>query len=103
MDEVKHKVHIVGDDPSCLTFTFIDEDHTIGNALRYVLTKNKDVELCGYSIPHPSDNRMNLRLQTYKKPATEVLHQAIKDLKKMAEHIRAEFEKEEQRFSEHNM
>lgn len=24
-----------------------------------------EVELCGYSIPHPSEAKMNLRIQTY--------------------------------------
>lgn len=24
-----------------------------------------DVEFCGYSIPHPSETKMNLRIQTY--------------------------------------
>lgn len=24
-----------------------------------------DVELCGYSIPHPSEAKMNIRIQTY--------------------------------------
>lgn len=24
-----------------------------------------EVEFCGYSIPHPSDPKMNLRIQTY--------------------------------------
>lgn len=95
--EEEHKVEIVGDDPTCVTFTFTDEDHTLGNALRYVLMKNKAVELCGYSIPHPSDNKMNLRLQTYKKPATQVLHEAIAQLKEMAETIKTKFAQEEDR------
>lgn len=32
------------------------------NSLRYMLIKEKDVDFCGYSIPHPSENNMNLRL-----------------------------------------
>ena len=24
-----------------------------------------DVEFCGYSIPHPSEDKMNIRIQTY--------------------------------------
>lgn len=41
-----------------------DEDHTLGNALRHVLMQNKEVDFCGYSVPHPSEPKMNLRLQT---------------------------------------
>ncbi|CAD0087242.1 unnamed protein product, partial [Aureobasidium vineae] len=43
------------------------EDHTLGNALRYIIMKNPDVEFCGYSIPHPSEAKMNLRIQTWGK------------------------------------
>jgi DNA-directed RNA polymerase subunit L len=27
-----------------------------------------DVEFCAYSIPHPSENVMNIRIQTYSEP-----------------------------------
>jgi len=64
------------------TFEFEGEDHTLGNALRYIimkkfvswqwslgllltLTSSPEVELCGYSIPHPAEAKMNLRIQTY--------------------------------------
>ena len=49
-------------DKSCATYVLIDEDHTLGNALRYMLAKRDDVELVGYSIPHPSENKLNLRI-----------------------------------------
>lgn len=51
-------------DRTCATYNFKGEDHTLGNLLRYSLIKNPDVEFCGYSITHPSENEMNLRLQT---------------------------------------
>ncbi|EZF25817.1 hypothetical protein H112_01848 [Trichophyton rubrum D6] len=47
------------------SFQFEGEDHTLGNALRYVIMKNPDVEFCGYTMPHPSEAKMNLRIQTY--------------------------------------
>ena len=97
VDETPPKVRILGEDPTCLTFTFINEDHTLGNALRYILIKNKDVEMCGYSIPHPSDNKLNLRLQTFKRPAKEVLYEGIAQLKEMAGIIKGKFEEEERR------
>ena len=43
---------------------FQNEDHTLGNVLRVILSGHSDVEFVGYSIPHPSDSKMNLRLQT---------------------------------------
>lgn len=27
--------------------------------------RSPDVEFCGYTIPHPSEAKMNLRIQTY--------------------------------------
>ncbi|MCJ1225348.1 RNA polymerase subunit AC19 [Toensbergia leucococca] len=54
-----------GASDSAASFEFEAEDHTLGNALRYMIMKNPDVEFCGYSIPHPSEAKMNVRIQTY--------------------------------------
>jgi DNA-directed RNA polymerases I and III subunit RPAC2 len=87
------KVEVVGDDETCLTFTVRGEDHTLGNALRYVLMKNPDVEFCGYSIPHPSDNFVNIRVQTAAgRPATECFRAALRDLAAISDHIKAKFQ-----------
>ena len=37
-----------------------------GNALRHVLICNQDVEFAGYSVPHPSEPIVQLRVQTIK-------------------------------------
>lgn len=29
------------------------------------IKRSPDVEFCGYSIPHPSEAKMNLRIQTW--------------------------------------
>ncbi|KAF2639073.1 RBP11-like subunits of RNA polymerase [Massarina eburnea CBS 473.64] len=68
IDEVADRDRIrvlAGATETAASFQFDGEDHTLGNALRYVIMKNPDVEFCGYSIPHPSENKMNLRIQTY--------------------------------------
>ncbi|KAL9072840.1 MAG: hypothetical protein Q9161_003382 [Pseudevernia consocians] len=54
-----------GASDTAASFEFEAEDHTLGNSLRYMIMKNPEVELCGYSIPHPSEAKMNLRIQTY--------------------------------------
>ncbi|KAF8918619.1 RBP11-like subunits of RNA polymerase [Mucidula mucida] len=62
------KVQIVpgtSPDDSCATFRIHDESHTIGNALRWMLMKNPNVEFCGYSVPHPSENFIHVRIQMY--------------------------------------
>ncbi|CAM9654106.1 unnamed protein product, partial [Phaeothamnion confervicola] len=61
--DVKFAIQPGSNDRSA-TFIFGDEDHTLGNALRHVLMQRKETEFCGYSVPHPSEPKMNLRLQT---------------------------------------
>ncbi|OLY83709.1 DNA-directed RNA polymerases I and III subunit RPAC2 [Smittium mucronatum] len=51
-------------DLSSATFEIKEEDHTLGNALRYAVMRNPQVDFCGYSIPHPSEELMNIRIQT---------------------------------------
>jgi len=63
------------------SFEFENEDHTLGNALRYIIMKNPDVEFCGYSIPHPSEAKMHLRIQTYDQVNVyDVLEKGLTDL-----------------------
>ncbi|KAG2382396.1 hypothetical protein C9374_005598 [Naegleria lovaniensis] len=66
------EIHM-GPDTSVSTYIFHKESHTMGNALRYILMKNKKVSFCGYTVPHPLEAKMNLRLQTVdeKYPAKE--------------------------------
>lgn len=72
------------EDGTAASFQVIDEDHTLGNALRYIIMKNPEVEFCGYSIPHPSENKLNIRIQTYGNiSAVEALHQGLDNLKEL--------------------
>lgn len=65
MPPAKEKFKIVaGETDSVATFIFGDEDHTLGNSLRHVLMQTAGTEFCGYSIPHPSEPYVHLRLQT---------------------------------------
>jgi len=75
------------------TFIIIDEDHTLGNALRWMLNKNPSVKFCAYSIPHPAENKLNLRLETDgSESASEALRKALKDLCTVSDHITQTFE-----------
>jgi DNA-directed RNA polymerase I and III subunit RPAC2 len=80
-------------DPSSATFSLTDEDHTLGNSLRYILNKDPRVSFCGYSVPHPSEARVNIRVQTTGAPARDVLKDALHDLMAIGEHVRATFER----------
>ncbi|CAN9396443.1 unnamed protein product [Alternaria alternata] len=74
------------------SFQFDGEDHTLGNALRYIIHKNPDVEFCGYSIPHPSEAKMNLRIQTYDGISVyTVLEKGLEDLMNMCDVVEQKF------------
>lgn len=80
------------EDGTASSFQIIDEDHTLGNALRYIIMKNPEVEFCGYSIPHPSENKLNIRIQTYGNiTALEALHQGMDNLSELCTHIEETF------------
>ncbi|KAJ4732681.1 DNA-directed RNA polymerase II subunit RPB11 [Rhynchospora pubera] len=65
---------------ACQLFSVIDEDHTLANSVRFVLNQDPRVSFCGYSIPHPSDNNVNIRVQTTGDSAKDVLKDALHDL-----------------------
>lgn len=80
------------EDGTAASFQVIDEDHTLGNALRYIIMKNPEVEFCGYSIPHPSENKLNIRIQTYGNiSAVEALHQGLDNLAELCTAIEEKF------------
>lgn len=75
------------EDETCVTYVMHHEDHTLGNSLRYMIMKNPEVEYCGYSVPHPSEEKINLRIQTRSYPAQEVLKNGLVNLQKVSLHV----------------
>ncbi|OAV96187.1 hypothetical protein PTTG_12048 [Puccinia triticina 1-1 BBBD Race 1] len=87
-----------GDKYDAMTFSLKEEDHTLGNSLRYIIMKNPDVEFCGYSLPHPSEPKLHLRIQMYdNKSAAAALAKGLDDLEQLilvlSERYRAELER----------
>eukprot|EP00794_Sanderia_malayensis_P007505 gene7505-8336_t len=81
------------EDESCLTFVLNGEDHTLGNSLRYMIMKNPEVNFCGYNIPHPSENKINLRIQTKEDiSAKDVFRIGLDNLNRLSEHVISTFE-----------
>ncbi|XP_057767563.1 uncharacterized protein LOC131003318 isoform X2 [Salvia miltiorrhiza] len=79
-------------DQSQATFSLTDEDHTLANSVRYILNQDPRVTFCGYSIPHPSDARVNIRVQTTGDPAREVLKDSCQDLMLVCKHVTSTFD-----------
>jgi DNA-directed RNA polymerases I and III subunit RPAC2 len=82
------------DDEHSRTFQINDEDHTLANALRYMIMKNPQVLFCGYTIPHPSETKVNMRIQTNKQiTALDALAKGLIDLNQMCAHVLTTFDK----------
>lgn len=73
-----------GSSDRSVTLIFGNEDHTLGNSLRHILIQRPETEFCGYSVPHPYEPKMNIRLQTTDIPALQVLKKGLGDLEETA-------------------
>lgn len=99
-------ITVLSEEPGSASFQITDEDHTLGNALRYVIMKNPQVEFCGYSIPHPSENFLNIRIQVYPEYMEEtrpvdILLKGLDDLNDLCEVVREKFTAARDEFGKH--
>ncbi|KAF8069430.1 RPC19 [Scenedesmus sp. PABB004] len=75
------------------TFAVVEEDHTLANALRFFLNKNPQVTFCGYSIPHPTEDVVNIRVQTTGEvTAAQALVGACEECAKVSRHMSSVFD-----------
>jgi DNA-directed RNA polymerase I and III subunit RPAC2 len=96
-------------DESTGTVIISGEDHTLGNSLRYILSKQISTDFVGYTIPHPSEHKIQLRLQTKpfkseEKPkqtqritVSEALNSGLSQLEQLCDIISGKFEEAEKR------
>lgn len=70
----------------------------MGNAIRYILARQTETDFVGYSIPHPSDPYLNLRLQTRGEPVEKMLAHSLTTISAVADGIETAFDKELARF-----
>ncbi|KAM7207387.1 hypothetical protein V8F20_002267 [Naviculisporaceae sp. PSN 640] len=91
-DEIQKVRLLPGSTATAASFEFQDEGHTLGNALRWIIMKNPDVEFCAYAIPHPAEARMNVRIQTYEgTTAIQALQKGLRDLQDLADVVTEKF------------
>ncbi|TQS33259.1 hypothetical protein Golomagni_06403 [Golovinomyces magnicellulatus] len=91
-----------GSTDQAASFEFVDEGHTLGNALRYIIMKNPDVEFCAYAIPHPSEAKMNVRIQTYEGTAVDALKKGLSDLQSICDVVEDEFTTKKDQYNAEN-
>ena len=82
------------------SFLFEGETHTMGNALRQAIIPNEDVEFCGYSVPHPAENKMRIRIQARPTDAdgnptniVHILNQGLDDFSQWCTNMQGEFDR----------
>ncbi|KAI9049168.1 hypothetical protein LZ554_007015 [Drepanopeziza brunnea f. sp. 'monogermtubi'] len=91
VDEKRIRI-LPGSSDTAASFEFKKEDHTLGNSLRYIIMKNPNVEFCGYSIPHPTEELMNIRIQTYEgTTAVAALDKGFQDLMDLCDEVALKF------------
>lgn len=91
-DKIKILPQATSEDGTSASFQIVEEDHTLGNPLRYIIMKNPQVEFCGYSIPHPTENLLNIRIQTYGEiTAVEALQKGLTDLMDLCDAVEEKF------------
>jgi len=107
-DDEREHYHVVAhtkiefhptDDETTSTAVLSDEDHTMGNALRFVLVRNPKVEFAGYSVPHPAENKVHVRIQTRAgENGQKVFREGIETLISICDHIDQTFDNSERTF-----
>lgn len=99
------KLKVVSDkeegDFNC-TYSFQNEDHTLGNILRYTLMKDPNTLFCGYSIPHPSEDLMNVRLQTKVEKTDKIMGNAMDRIIEIGDILSNKFQKALDNFNSKN-
>ncbi|GBE61850.1 RNA polymerase small protein [Babesia ovata] len=74
-----------------ITFSIENEDHTLGNTLRTLLVEREDVVFAGYSVPHPMQPEVNIRIQTTGVPAVKVFGECLDELVEICDLLTAAF------------
>eukprot|EP01004_Peranema_trichophorum_P000623 NODE_10691_length_498_cov_11.328000_g10040_i0.p1 GENE.NODE_10691_length_498_cov_11.328000_g10040_i0~~NODE_10691_length_498_cov_11.328000_g10040_i0.p1 ORF type:complete len:149 (+),score=26.65 NODE_10691_length_498_cov_11.328000_g10040_i0:56-448(+) len=82
-----------GSSPNISTFIFTDESHTLGNSLRHVLMSNPKVLFCGYTVPHPLEDKMKMHLRVEEEfNAHEVIKDGLTEMSEIMQHTLTMFE-----------
>lgn len=70
---------------TCLmrNFKLENEDHTLGTILTYILDRMPETEFCAYTVRHPTENVVYLRLKVKEgNDANDVFKKGVTELEK---------------------
>ena len=74
------EINIIKEDKTKLEIEIVGEDHTLCNALRRELWKNKDIKAAAYNIEHPLVSQPRFIVQTNKEDPKKALIKASESL-----------------------
>ena len=57
------------------------------------MMQREEVDFCGYSVPHPYEPKMNIRVQTTNVSSMDALLSGLKDLEEICNIIEVTFDK----------
>ncbi|GFE53037.1 DNA-directed RNA polymerase II RPB11A [Babesia ovis] len=74
--------------PLCGTFIVYLEDHTFGTLIRSRLSKDERVAFVGYRVPHPLENKLEIRLRCKVDSPFTVMLNAISSARVNVSHLK---------------
>lgn len=84
-------------------FKLENEDHTLGTLLAYILDKMPETEFCAYTIRHPTENILYLRLKVKQgHNVTEIFKKGVTELKKALDVVERKFILAMESYTENN-
>jgi DNA-directed RNA polymerase I and III subunit RPAC2 len=64
----------------------------MGNALRQAINPNPAVRFCGYSVPHPAEKKMRIRIQCEEGAnIIDIVNQGLDDFSQWCANVEREF------------
>ena len=77
-----------GSEPTSAEFTLTGEDHTLGNLLRFILNADKEVVFASYSVPHPAEATVVVRVDSKNENAVLPFARSLATMKDICSALR---------------
>ena len=86
-------IHYDEGNSSSGSLLFTNETHTMGNAIRQTILQDPTVSFCGYTVPHPAENKMALRIQAEdEQQIVDLVKEGINNVKQWSLNTKSAFE-----------
>jgi DNA-directed RNA polymerase I and III subunit RPAC2 len=65
-------------------FSFYNENHTLGNLIRFFAQGNPNIEYIGYNVPNPSENIMYIKISVLNHDSINPIIMSLKNCSEIA-------------------